>query len=313
MNRIVRTLIAGIGLALAVPSSASVYRLKETVPHAGHPATPQLTALDSVIVLDSDTPESLKVMGLRFDMTRKYSSRKTGEKSWTEYYSVPEYGYRVGLEKDTERGVTAILLRDRNKNLFRYVPEDAPVPVSYVPPILVRKAGFEYFDKRNTPIGGWEEPPEADRVKKLEMYLEYQSFAADSTMLYVRITDRSGNTRQGRSGWSYTFPLKVQKATASEISYAGHWKKKLHKYDRLEIYDPQGRQLLCTPIPIKGTTIPVPIFSRCICPVCQSRPRKRRDDPHRYSYYMTLYIKGTIGSHIPGRGVLEGWREQEVE
>lgn len=132
-------------------------------------------------------------------------------------------------------------------------------------------------------------------------------------MLYVRITDRSGNTRQGRGGWSYTFPLKVQKATASEIPYIGHWEKKLHKYDRLEIYDPQGRQLLCTPIPIKGTTIPVPIFSRCTCPVCQSRPRKRRDDPHRYSYYMTLYIKGTIGSHIPGRGVLEGWREQEVE
>ncbi|MBE5033185.1 hypothetical protein [Gallalistipes aquisgranensis] len=86
-------------------------------------------------------------MGLRFDMTRKYSSRKTGEKSWTEYYSVSEYDYRVGLEKDTERGVTAILLRDRNKNLFRYIPEDEPIPVSYVPPILVRKAVFEYFDK----------------------------------------------------------------------------------------------------------------------------------------------------------------------
>ncbi len=297
-------------------ASASVYRLSKTMSHAESTDTTQLTARDSVIVLDSDMPESLDVMGLRFDMTRKYSSQKTGEKSWVEYYAVPEYGYRVRLTKDTERGVTAITVRDRNKNLFLYEPEDAPVPVSYVPPILVRQVEHKYLDSKGELIVVQDGRPSENWIKKMDTDMEYQSFTADSTMLYIRITDRFGKLRKGRGSqgdYSYVTSIMTKKTETPEMIYIGRWEKKLKKYDRFEICDSQGRQLLCTPIPIKGTTIPIPIFSRCTCPVCQSRPRKRRDDPHKHSYYMTLYIKGAIGSHIPGRGVLEGWREQEVD
>ena len=281
--------------------------------HAESTDTTQLTARDSVIVLDSDMPESLEVMGLRFDMTRKYSSQKTGEKSWEEYYAVPEYGYRVRLTKDTERGVTAITVRDRNKNLFLYEPEDAPVTVSYVPPILVRKAAFEYFDKNGNPVGTPEDLPTAEWVKKLDTELEYQSFTADSATLYVRITDRSGNTRQGRGGWSYTFPLKVQKATAAEISYAGHWEKRLHKYDRLEIYDPQGRQLLCTPIPSKGRIVRLPVFMYCGCDKCRNWNPNRGISVRQYPYFERIAIGKTIGDHVPRYGIITGWRNVEVD
>ncbi len=41
--------------------SASVYRLKESVPHAGHPAIPQLTAYDPVIVPEDKKHTILKI------------------------------------------------------------------------------------------------------------------------------------------------------------------------------------------------------------------------------------------------------------